>query len=62
MFQHYGEVLNRRRKARGITLNELSERTNIDKDRLSLVELGQEILTENEMTLLDSFIKRQRIL
>ena len=58
----YGEILKRRRKVRGITLNELSDRTNICRSSLVEAEYGKIQLSEQERERIEKFLRRQRII
>lgn len=58
----YGETLRRRRKDRGITLLELSEKTRIHREVIEAVELGKGALSEEDKQRIKKFFRRQRII
>jgi len=58
----YGEVLKRRRKDRGVTLCELSERTGISQEEISRVELGLLELSGPRKRKIEKFLRRQPII
>jgi len=62
MSQTHGETLRTRRKVRGVTIVELSERTGLSQAELVHAELGQAVLTDGQRQKVDEFIRRRRII
>ena len=62
MTQTFGEALRERRKVRGISLVELSERTGLSQPDLVRAELGQAELTAQKMQRIEGFLRRQKII
>lgn len=60
--KEYGQVLNRRRKDRGVTLCELSERTGISQEHIAKVELGLFDLSGPQRRRIKEFLRRQPII
>ena len=60
--REYGEVLKRRRKDRGVTLCELSERTGISQEEIVRVELGSFELSGPQKRKIEKFLRRQPII
>jgi len=60
--ESYGESIRSRRRERGITLTELSEKTSVSRQQITNVELGLDDLTEPQKTSIDDFIRKQRII
>lgn len=58
----YGQLLKRRRKDRGITICELSERAGIEQRHLAGVELGTFELSVAEKKRIAKFLRDQRII
>ena len=62
MLKHYGEILKKRRKERGITMVELFERTGVPCRAIADVEKGLIDLTEEQKWRISKFLRRQKIL
>jgi len=62
LLKEYGENLNRRRKERGVTRMELSERTGVSCKDIDDAERGLEGLSEEEKQRIEDFLLRQRII
>lgn len=62
MLKEYGENLLRRRKERGITKIELSERAGISCEDIEGAERGVMAFTEEEKQRIAKFLRRQRII
>jgi len=62
MPQTFGEVLKERRKVRGITIVELSDRTGIRQADLAMAELGLKEPAPSQRQRVETFIRRQRII
>jgi ribosome-binding protein aMBF1 (putative translation factor) len=62
MLKEYGENLFRRRKERGITKIELSERAGISCEDIEGAERGVVAFTEDEKQRIAKFLRRQRII
>ena len=60
--KEYGQVLKRRRKDRGVTLCELSERTGISQEYIAKVELGLFDLSGPQRRRIEKFLRRQPII
>ena len=58
----YGELLNRRRKARGVTLLELSVKTGVFYEDIDLAEKGLLQLTVEDKQKIAKFFKQRRII
>lgn len=62
LIREYGENLKRRRKERGITMIELSERTGVSCEDIDGSERGLVAFTEEEKQRIARFLRRQRII
>lgn len=62
LLKEYGENLHRRRKERGITKIELSERAGVSCENIERVERGLAAFTEEEKQKIAKFLRRQRII
>lgn len=62
MEKEYGEVLKRRRKDRGVTLCELSERTGISQEQIVKAEIGLLDLSGPQKRRIEKFLRRQPII
>ena len=62
MVKEYGENLLQRRKERGITLIELSQRTGVTCKEIAGVERGSADLTEDQKGRISKFLRRQKII
>lgn len=62
MLKEYGENLLRRRKERGITKIELSEKAGISCEDIEGAERGVVVFTEEEKQRIAKFLRRQRII
>ena len=58
----YGEILKRRRKERGITMTEFSERTGMSREDIEAAERGALILPSAKKRRIEKFLRRQKIL
>ncbi len=58
----YGEILKRRRKERGVTLTELTQRIGINREVIEGVERGMRDLTPALKKRIKEFLRRQRII
>ena len=62
LLKEYGENLRRRRKERGITMIELSERAGVSCEDIDGAERGLVAFTEEEKQRIGKFLSRQRII
>ncbi|MFH0985257.1 MAG: helix-turn-helix transcriptional regulator [Candidatus Omnitrophota bacterium] len=62
MLKEYGENLRQRRKERGITRIELSERAGVSCEDIESAERGMAVFTEQERQRIAKFLSRQRII
>lgn len=62
MVRAYGQNLLRRRKERGITMIEISERTGVTSKEIVAVEKGLLDLTEDQKLRIEKFLRRQKII
>lgn len=62
MLKEYGADLKRRRKERGVTRIELSQRTGLSCEDIDSAERGLAGLTEGEKQRIEKFLKWQRII
>ena len=62
MLKEYGENLLQRRKERGITRVELSERAGVSCEDIESAERGLAAFTEEKKQRIAKFLKRQRII
>lgn len=62
MLKEYGESLLQRRKERGITKIELSERAGVSCEDIEGVERGLAAFSEEEKRRIAKFLRRQRII
>ena len=62
MLREYGQNLLRRRKERGITKIELSERAGVSCEGIEDAERGMAAFTEEEKQRIAKFLRRQRII
>ena len=58
----YGEILSRRRRERGITLAEFTERTGISREDLDAAERGLLDLSPAQKQRIKKFLRRQKII
>jgi len=62
MLKHYGAMLKRRRKERGITMIELFERTGVPCKEIADAERGLVDLSEDQKGRISKFLRRQKII